>query len=91
MPGFVAYNDSGQNCPVLHDKEWVAVDNTNGPHKGREYVTWTRFLFAERGLQGVADPPRVVIRQRQDLHRSGRGERSVLLAVPTADRQPRPL
>jgi hypothetical protein len=42
----VVYYDSAQNCSVFHDKEWIAVDNTNGPHRGRVYVTWTQFQFA---------------------------------------------
>jgi len=42
----VVYSDSAQNCTVFHDKEFIAVDNTGGPHDGRIYVTWTRFFFA---------------------------------------------
>jgi hypothetical protein len=44
--GIVAYWDRAQNCSVIHDKEYIAVDNTSGPHKGRVYVSWTRFVFA---------------------------------------------
>ncbi|HXF70267.1 MAG TPA: sialidase family protein [Thermoflexus sp.] len=42
----VVYHESAQNCTVFHDKEFITVDNTGGPHDGRIYVTWTRFFFA---------------------------------------------
>lgn len=42
----VVYYDSAQNCTVFHDKEFITVDNTGGPHDGRVYVTWTQFFFA---------------------------------------------
>ena len=41
----VVYQGDGVDCSVFHDKEWIAVDDTNGPRKGRVYVTWTKFLF----------------------------------------------
>ncbi len=45
--GTVVYYDSGQNCSVFHDKEWLAVDNDPvSSHYGRLYVTWTLFTFA---------------------------------------------
>jgi hypothetical protein len=28
---------------VFHDKPFMAIDGSNGPHRGRIYVTWTRF------------------------------------------------
>jgi len=44
--GTVTYYDSGQNCSVLNDKEWMTVDNDPAsPYYGRVYVTWTRFNF----------------------------------------------
>jgi len=41
----VVYEDNALNCSVFHDKEWITVDNTGGPHDGRVYATWTRFEF----------------------------------------------
>lgn len=29
--------------PLFQDKEWIAVDNSGGPHDGNVYVVWTRF------------------------------------------------
>lgn len=44
--GVVTYWPSALDCSVFHDKEYIAVDNSGGPHDGRIYVTWTRFNFA---------------------------------------------
>jgi len=33
------------DCSVFHDKEYMTVDTSGGPHDGRIYVTWTRFFF----------------------------------------------
>jgi hypothetical protein len=35
-----------ENCSVFNDKPWLAVDTSGGPHDGRLYVTWTRFVFS---------------------------------------------
>ena len=37
--------NSDRNCSVFNDKPWLAVDTSGGPHDGRVYVTWTRFVF----------------------------------------------
>ena len=42
--GFVTYWSNSFDCSVFNDKEYIAVDNTGGPHDGRVYVTWTQFL-----------------------------------------------
>ncbi len=47
--GFVAYQGLASDCTVFHDKEYIAVDNSGGPHDGRVYVTWTKFLFDRLG------------------------------------------
>ena len=47
--GFATYWDQALDCSVFNDKEWIAVDNTGGPHDGRVYVTWSRFLFDSTG------------------------------------------
>jgi hypothetical protein len=43
--GVVDYWPYAYDCSVGHDKEYLAIDNTGGPHDGRLYVTWTRFFF----------------------------------------------
>jgi hypothetical protein len=45
----VAYWPMAHNCSVFHDKPYVTVDNTGGPHNGRIYVTWSRFLTDKSG------------------------------------------
>lgn len=34
----------GSLGPHLHDKPWIAIDNSGGPEDGSVYVCWTRFL-----------------------------------------------
>jgi hypothetical protein len=41
----VAYWPHASDFSIIHDKEYVAVDNSGGPHDGRVYVTWTLFQF----------------------------------------------
>lgn len=43
----VVYWDKANDCTIFHDKPWIAVDNTGGPHNGRVYVTWTMFKFSK--------------------------------------------
>ena len=43
--GVVDYWPYATDCSVFLDKEYVAVDNSGGPHDGRIYVTYTRFFF----------------------------------------------
>jgi hypothetical protein len=43
--GIVDYWPYAFDCSVILDKEYMAVDNSGGPHDGRVYVTYTRFLF----------------------------------------------
>ncbi len=43
--GTVAFWDQAYDCSIFHDKDYMVVDNTGGPHNGRVYVTWTRFEF----------------------------------------------
>jgi hypothetical protein len=45
--GTVAYWDQVYDCTIFHDKDYMAVDNTGGPHNGRVYVTWTKFTFGD--------------------------------------------
>jgi hypothetical protein len=40
------YWNRQENCSVFNDKPWLAVDTSGGPHDGRLYVTWTRFVFS---------------------------------------------
>jgi len=40
----IYWSDAG-NCDVFNDKPWLAVDTSGGPHDGRVYVTWSRFVF----------------------------------------------
>lgn len=40
--------DRPENCGVFNDKPWLAVDTSGGPHDGRVYVTWSRFVFANK-------------------------------------------
>lgn len=40
------YWDRPEDCNVFNDKPWLAVDTSGGPHDGRVYVTWSRFVFA---------------------------------------------
>ncbi|RME44208.1 MAG: exo-alpha-sialidase [Chloroflexi bacterium] len=47
--GVVDYWSSAVDCSVFLDKEYMTVDNTGGPHDGRLYVTYTRFLFDSDG------------------------------------------
>lgn len=42
------YWDRAENCNVFNDKPWLAVDNSGGPHDGRVYVTWSRFVFSHK-------------------------------------------
>jgi hypothetical protein len=44
--GIATYWDQVFDFAVGNDKEYIAVDNTGGPHNGRVYVTWTRFEFS---------------------------------------------
>jgi hypothetical protein len=34
---------------IFHDKEWIAVDDSEGPYAGTVYTTWTRFVSAADG------------------------------------------
>jgi hypothetical protein len=43
--GIVDYWPYATDCSVFLDKEYMTIDNTGGPHDGRLYVTYTRFLF----------------------------------------------
>ena len=43
--GVVDYWPYATYCSVFLDKEYMAIDNTGGPHDGRLYVTYTRFFF----------------------------------------------
>ena len=43
--GVVDYWPYAEDCSIFHDKEFMTVDNSGGPHDGRVYVTWTRFDF----------------------------------------------
>lgn len=43
------------DCSVFLDKEYIAADNTGGPHDGRLYVTYTRFFF-EGGTSYLESP-----------------------------------
>lgn len=45
------YWNSARNCNVFNDKPWLAVDTSGGPHDGRVYVTWTRFVFNHNRYQ----------------------------------------
>lgn len=45
IQGVVVYHPFATDCSIFHDKEYMAVDNSGGPHDGRVYVTWTRFAF----------------------------------------------
>jgi len=47
--GFATYWDNAFDCSVFNDKEWIAVDNSGGPHDGRVYVTWSGFLSDATG------------------------------------------
>jgi hypothetical protein len=47
--GFATCCPFAFDCSVFNDKEWIAVDNTGGPHDGRVYVTWTRFRSDSAG------------------------------------------
>jgi hypothetical protein len=39
------YWDQLDDCSVFNDKPWIAVDRSGGPHNGRVYVVWARFLY----------------------------------------------
>ncbi|GAC1299633.1 MAG: hypothetical protein NVSMB15_07640 [Steroidobacteraceae bacterium] len=54
--GFVTYWPLALDCSVFNDKEWIAVDNTGGPHDGRVYVTWTRFLSDSKTAAFIEAP-----------------------------------
>jgi hypothetical protein len=43
--GTVDYWPYAFDCSVGFDKEYMTTDNSGGPHDGRVYVTYTRFLF----------------------------------------------
>lgn len=43
--GTVDYWPYATDCSVFLDKEFMTVDTSGGPHDGRIYVTYTRFLF----------------------------------------------
>lgn len=43
--GLVDYWPYAFDCSVFLDKEFMTVDTSGGPHDGRIYVTYTRFLF----------------------------------------------
>ncbi|HEU4759720.1 MAG TPA: sialidase family protein [Dehalococcoidia bacterium] len=45
------YWNSANNCGVFNDKPWLAVDTSGGPHDGRLYVTWSRFVFSHDKYQ----------------------------------------
>lgn len=45
------YWNRKENCSVFNDKPWLAVDTSGGPHDGRLYVTWTRFVFNHNRYQ----------------------------------------
>ena len=47
----VAYWPHANDFSIVHDKDYVAVDNSGGPHDGRVYVTWTLFQFDSNGNQ----------------------------------------
>ena len=57
----VIIDHSGTGSEDFEDKEYIAVDNTGGPHDGNVYVTWTRFpvsgdveIFFARSTDGGA-------------------------------------
>jgi hypothetical protein len=39
------------DCSVFNDKPWIATDTSNGPHRGRVYVVWARFLSSDLGFR----------------------------------------
>jgi len=39
------------DCSVFNDKPWLATDTSNGPHRGRVYVVWSRFLYSDLGFR----------------------------------------
>ena len=41
------YWDRPDDCSIFNDKPWLAVDRSGGPHDGRVYVVWARFLYNE--------------------------------------------
>ncbi len=43
--GTIVYHPKSTDCTVVHDKEYLAIDTTGGPHDGRLYVTWSKFEF----------------------------------------------
>ncbi len=69
--GIVAYHDRNDDCSIIHDKEYIAVDRySSGGRRGNVYVTWTRFdltarlspiYFARSSDRGVTWSPGVAI------------------------------
>lgn len=45
------YWDQLDDCSVFNDKPWIAVDRSGGPHDGRVYVVWARFVSDEGRFQ----------------------------------------
>ena len=45
------YWDHEHDCSVFNDKPWLATDTSNGPHRGRVYVVWSRFLYSDLGFR----------------------------------------
>ena len=60
----ITYWDSADSCfedgagpDVFHDKEYITVDNSGGPHDGRVYVTWTRYQAPDSIFSGYVEGP----------------------------------
>lgn len=45
------YWEHEDDCSVFNDKPWMATDRSNGAHRGRVYVTWSRFLHSDLGFR----------------------------------------
>jgi hypothetical protein len=45
------YWDQLDDCSVFNDKPWIAVDRSGGPHDGRVYIVWARFVFENNQFQ----------------------------------------
>lgn len=45
------YWDQTDDCSVFNDKPWIAVDRSGGPHDGRVYIVWARFVYGDDGFR----------------------------------------
>lgn len=49
MPTIVAHGTGGTGVTLFNDKPAIAVDQSNGAHRGRVYVTYTQFSLGVHG------------------------------------------